>query len=173
MRGPRVCRHGICCGPVVAAAGRAPLPVETLLILAAPVRSIVLLATLVGLLATVLLTASERAAEIPPIRVPRMCQKANSTVAAVDRTACQTGMTAQDGIERELILTNKRTSAIVLMPIRAKRKEFPGGYDKNARFSVKMLIVFCTSSSYSLDANASRGRARFFFCLSTKDFRLG
>jgi hypothetical protein len=53
-------------------------------------------------------------------------------------------MIAQDGIERDLILTNKRASAIVLMPIRAKFKEFPGGYDKNARFSVKMLTLFFT-----------------------------
>jgi hypothetical protein len=41
-------------------------------------------------------------------------------VAAVDRATSQTGMIAQDGIERELILMNKRPSAIVLMPIRAK-----------------------------------------------------
>ena len=92
-------------------------------------------------------------------------------MAAVHRTACQTGMIAQDGIQRELILTNKRTSAIVLMPIRAKRKEFPDGYDKNARFSVRMLILLCMSSSYSLDANASRGRAGIFFWIRTKDSR--
>jgi len=126
----------------------------------------VLLAPLVGLLATTVLTATERTVEIPTIRVPRMRQKANSTVAAVDRTACQTGTIAQDGIERDLILTNKRTSAIVLMPIRPKRENFAGGYDKNARFSVKMLIVFCISSSYSLDANASRSRARIFLWIS-------
>ena len=65
-------------------------------------------------------------------------------MAAVDRTACQTGIIAQDRVERSLILTNKRTSAIIQMPIRAKRKEFPGGYDKNARFSVKILISFFT-----------------------------
>jgi hypothetical protein len=29
-------------------------------------------------------------------------------------------MIAQDGIERQLILTNKRTGAVVLMPILAK-----------------------------------------------------
>ena len=79
-----------------------------------------LLAPRVGLLATTLLTAAERTVEIPPIRVPRMRQKANPTVAAVHRTACQIGMIAQDRIERDLILTNKRTSAIVLMPIREK-----------------------------------------------------
>ncbi len=89
-------------------------------------------------------------------------------MAAVDRTACQIGMIAQDGSERELILTNKPASAIVLMPIRAKRKEFPGGYDKNARFSVKMLSVFDTPSSYELDADASRSRARFFYWSAQK-----
>ena len=91
-----------------------------------------------------------------------MCQEANFTVAAVDRTACQTGMIAQDGIQREMILTNKRIDVVVLMPILAKRKEFPDGYDKNARFSDKMLIVLDTSLSYSLDANAARCRTRIF-----------
>ena len=158
-----VCRRSACRRSVFAVATcLAPLPVETLLILASSVRSVVLLAPLVGLLAAVVPTATERTAEIPPIRIPRMCQEANSTVAAVDRTACQTGMIAQDGIQCELILTNKRTGAVVLMPILAKRKEFADGYDKNARFSDKMLIVLDTSSSYSLDANAARYRTRIF-----------
>ena len=124
-----------------------------------------LLAPLVRLLAPAVLTASERTVKISSMRIPRMRQKANPTMAAVDRTACQTGIIAQDRIERCLILTNKRTRAIVLMPIRAKRIEFPGGDDKNARFSVKMLIVFCTPSSYELDADAARSRARFFIGL--------
>jgi hypothetical protein len=128
----------------------------------------VLLATLVGLLATMVPTATELAEKIPPIRISRMRQEPNSTVAAVDRTACQTGMIAQDGIQRELILTNKRTDAVVLMPIRAKREEFPDGYDKNAKFSVRMLIRFCMSSSYSLDANASSGRPRIFHGFTPK-----
>ena len=142
---------------------RAPLPVETLLILAPLVRSIVLPAALIGLLAAVVITATEWTVEILPMRVPRMREKANSAMAAVDRAACQIGMIAQDSIERQLILTNKRTDAIVLIPIGAKCEEFPGGYDKNARFSVKMLSVLDTSSSYSLDANASSGRARIFY----------
>jgi hypothetical protein len=79
-------------------------------------------------------------------------------------------MVAQDRIERDLILTNKRASAIVLVPIRAKRKEFPDGYDKNAKFSVKMLVSF-TPSSYELDAHASRSRARFFDGSAQKDRR--
>jgi hypothetical protein len=79
-----------------------------------------LLAPLVHLLAATVLTASKRAMEILPICVPRVRQEAKGTVAAVDRTACQTGMIAQDRIQRGLVLTNKRTSAIILMPIRAK-----------------------------------------------------
>jgi len=115
------------------------------------------------------LTATELAAKVSPIRIPRMRQEANSTVAAGHRAACQTGVIAQDGIQRDLILTNKRTNAIVLMPIRAKRKEFPGGYDKNAKFSVRMLILLCMSSSYSLDAKASSRRAGIFLWISTYD----
>jgi hypothetical protein len=113
-------------------------------------------------------TATELTAEISPIRVSWMRQKANATMAAVDRTAFQIGTIAQDGAERQLILTNKRVDAVVLMPIRAKREEFRDRYRKNAKFSVRMLILFCTSSSYSLDANASRCRARFFCAFTRK-----
>lgn len=113
------------------------------------------------------LAATQRTADILPIRISRMREEANPTVAAVDRTASQTGMIAQDGIQRKLILTNKRINAVVLMPIRAKREEFPDGYDKNAKFSVRMLSPLCMSSSYSLDANASRGRARIFLWIWT------
>jgi len=115
------------------------------------------------------LTASKRTVEILPMCVPWMRQEANFAVATMDRTACQTGMIAQDRIQRGLILTNKRMGAIILMPVRAKCKEFPGGCDKNTRFSVKMLILFDTPSSYELDAQASRSRARFF-CGSTQKF---
>jgi hypothetical protein len=114
------------------------------------------------LLATPLLTTTERAAKISPIRIPPMGQKANSAVAAVGRTDCRTERIAQDGIQSDLILTNKRKNALVLMPLSAKRKEFPDGYDKNARFSVRILKLFSMSSSYSLDAEASRGRPGIF-----------
>lgn len=144
------------------ARGHTPLCVEKLLIPTSLVRSIMPLAALAGLLAATVLTATERTVKISPVRVPRVRQEANAAVLTVNRTACQTGMIAQDRIECRLILTNNRTSAIVLMPIRAKCKELPGGYHKNARFSVKMLIVFDTPSSYELDAHASRSRARFF-----------
>jgi len=62
-----------------------------------------------------------------------------------------------------LILTNKRTGAVVLMPTLAKRENFRDGYGKIARFSVKMLSGLSMSSSYSLDAKASRYRARIFY----------
>jgi hypothetical protein len=129
----------------------------------------VLFASFVGLLATVVLAAAERAAEILAIRVPWMREKANSTVATVDRTVRQIGTIAQDGIDRQLILTNNRVDAIVLMPIGVKGKEFPGGYDENPKFSVKILSDVITPSSYELDANASRSRARFFCGLARKD----
>jgi hypothetical protein len=108
------------------------------------------------------LAATEFTAKIFPIRIPRMRQEANPTTAAADRTACQMRMSAQDGIQRPLILTNKRTGTVVLMPIFGIRKEFPDGYDKNAKFSVRMLMLLCMSPSYSLDAIASRGRAGIF-----------
>jgi hypothetical protein len=105
---------------VFAAARHAPLSVETLLLPPAFSGLIVLLAPRVGPLAAVVLTTTERAAEIPPISIAWMRQKANSAVATVDRAACQIGMIAQDGIERQLILTNKRVGAVGLMPIRTK-----------------------------------------------------
>ena len=98
----------------------APLSVEKLLVPASLVGSVMLLAPRAGLLAAVVLPATKRTAEIPPMRVPRMRQEANPAMAAGDRTACQTGMIAQDGIERELILTNKRISAVIAVPIRPR-----------------------------------------------------
>jgi hypothetical protein len=126
-------------------------------------RLIVLPAPRVAALATMVLSTTERAAEISSTCIPRMREEANSTVATGNRTVFQIGTIAQDGIERELILTNKRKGAIVLVPIFAKRKNFPDGYDKIARFSVKMLSGLSISSSYSLDAKASRCRARIFY----------
>lgn len=78
------------------------------------------LAPRVSLLTPVVLAATELAAEIPPASVARVRQEANATLAAVNRTACQIGTIAQDGIERQLILTNKRVGAVALVPIRAK-----------------------------------------------------
>ena len=128
----------------------------------------------VAALAAMVLSTTERAAEIPSTCIPRMREEANSTVAAENRTLFQIGTIAQDGIQRELILTNKRQGAIVLVPIFAKRKKLPDGYDKIARFSVKMLSVLCISSSYSLEAKASRCGARIFYvCMPKFESRIG
>lgn len=99
-----------------------------------------LLAPRVRQFLAMVLTATKLAAQVPPMCIPRMREEPNPTPAAADRTVCQIRMSAQDGIQRQLILTNKRTSALVPMPIPAKRKEFAEGYDKNAKFSVRMLM---------------------------------
>jgi hypothetical protein len=107
--------------PVLAGAVRdAPLPIQALLIPAPLIRLVVPLAPPIGLLAAVVLSATERAAEISPICVSRMRQKANPAMAALNRTACQIRTIAQHSIERQLILTNKRVGAVVLVPIWTK-----------------------------------------------------
>lgn len=122
----------------------------------------------VAALATIVLAAAERTAEVLSTCIAWMREEANSTVATANRAVFQTGTNAQDGIERELILTNKRKGAVVLVPILAKRENFPDGYDKTARFSVKMLSGLSISSSYTLDAKASRCGARIFLCNGTE-----
>ena len=71
------------------------------------------------------LTATELTAKILPTRISRMRQEADPTTAAADRTACQARMLAQNGIQRQLILTNKPIGAIVQMPLFGIREEFP------------------------------------------------
>jgi hypothetical protein len=63
----------------------------------------------------------------------------------MDRTVCQIGKIArnaiaQNSIQRQLIMTNKRKGAVVLMPISAKCKNFAEGYHKNAKFLVRPHI---------------------------------
>jgi len=76
---------------------------------------------------------------------------------------------AQHGIQRLLILANKRTGAVVLVPIVAKRKKFRDRDYKNAKFSVKISNVLGMSSSYTLDAKASRCAARIFYAHAPKN----
>jgi hypothetical protein len=89
-------------------------------------------------------------------------------VAAPHRAALQIRTIPQDRIEHQFILTNKRTGAVVLVPILTEREKFSDGYSKTARFSDRMLSVMSMSSSYSLDAKASRGRARIFYASARK-----
>ena len=141
----------------------AAFAVETLLLASARFRLVILPGPLIGTLAALLLPAAERTTEILPTCVTRMRQEAYPTVATANRAVLQIRTIAQDGIQRVLVLTNKRIGAVVLVPILAKRENFRDRYEKIARFSVTMLIGFCIASSYSLDAKASRGRARFFY----------
>jgi hypothetical protein len=124
---------------------------------------IVLSAPRVGELTTMVLPAAELAAEILAARVPGMREEAYAAVATSHRAVPQVRTVSQEGIQRDLILTNERLGAIVLVPILAKSKNFRDGYSKITRFSVTILIGLGISSSYPLDANASRGRARIFY----------
>jgi hypothetical protein len=72
----------------------------------------------------------------------------------------------QDPLQLELILTNKRVGAIVLVPILGKGENLLERYDEKARFSVMMPSVLSfTPSSYLLDPKVSRGRTRIFYGL--------
>ena len=108
------------------------------------------------------LAAAKGTTQVPPTCVAGMRQKANPAVRAVGNAALKLGMGLQHRVQRGLIMPDKRPGAIVLMPIRAKREKLLDGDGKKARLSAILSIVLCTPSSYLFDANASRGRARFF-----------
>jgi hypothetical protein len=101
-----------------------------------------------------------------------MREKANLALLAANEATLQLqpqlhlGMRLHNRVQRILILPDKRLSAIVLVPIIAKRENFLDRYDKKARLSVTMQSVCFTPSSYLLDAKASRGRARISVALS-------
>ncbi len=103
-------------------------------------------------LPTVVLPAAKGAAEIPAVRIARMRQESNPAVTAAYGAGLQIETIAQNGIQRQLILPNKRVGAVVLVPILAKCENFRDGYDKNARFSVRMWRLLSMSPSYYLDA---------------------
>ena len=108
------------------------------------------------------LAAAEHAAQVQPTCAARMREKADSAVAAASDTVTQVGIRLQDGVQRGLILAHERVSAIVLVPVRAKRENLLERYDKKAKLSVTMQNVTFTPSSYRIEAKASRGRTRFF-----------
>jgi hypothetical protein len=114
------------------------------------------------------LPAAERATQVPTASISPVGQKANPTV----RTACDAvlkfGMGSQGRVQRGLVLPDKRLGAIVLMPIGTKLENRLNGDDKKARFSAIIEILLVTSSSYPIEANTSRGRARFFSALATE-----
>ena len=130
----------------------ATLAVVAFLVLLPLSRPVMLSATRACRLPTVMLPAAKGTAKILPARIARMRQEPDPAVTAAYGAVLQIGTIAQNGIQRQLILTNKRVGAVILVPVLAKRKNFRDGYGKNARFSVRMWIVWTMSPSYYLDA---------------------
>jgi hypothetical protein len=108
------------------------------------------------------LAATEGAAQILTARVAGMREEADPAVPAAHQATGQIGTVPQNGVERDLILTNKRTSAIILMPILGKGENALDAYDKGIRLCVMIRIVLAISSSYVLDAQTPRGGRGFF-----------
>lgn len=98
----------------------ASFAVETFLILSAAGGSIVLPATRIGPLTTLVLPAAKGTAKILPAGVAGMSEETNSAVTTPNRAAPPLRMIAQDAIQCHLILTNKRIDAVVLVPVFAK-----------------------------------------------------
>ena len=91
-----------------------------------------------------------------------MREKANPAVATAHQAAAHIAVVPQNCPQRDLILTDKRPGLIVPVPVGAKLVNLFQAYEKKARFCVIMRIVFAMSSSYRLDAESSRGKARIF-----------
>jgi hypothetical protein len=130
--------------------------------------SIVPDATLVRALLPMVLPAAEGAAQIETPGVAGIGEKPNPAVATAHDTAIQIAIVFQGRVECHLILTNKRTSAIVLVPILGKKENLLDGYGKKAKFSVTMRSSLGISSPYLLDARSSRGGARIFSAFASK-----
>lgn len=110
-----------------------------------------------------ILAAPERAAQIFTARVARMGEEPNPAVFAVHCATGQLGTSLQNGIERDLILTNKRTSTLLLVPILGKRENLPDADYEKARLSAMLSMFLLMPSSYVLDAKAPRGTRVFLF----------
>ncbi len=93
------------------------------------------------------LPAAKWTAEIPAARVAGMSEEAYAAVATPHRAVPQIRTIPQDGIQRELILTDKRISTLVLVPILRKSENLFESYDRKARLSVMIRILFCMTSS--------------------------
>jgi hypothetical protein len=99
--------------------------------------------------------------QVSPTSVAGVREKPNLAVKTKNGAIPKLWMRLKNEVQLHLILLNNRPGAIILVPIWPKREELLGSYGKKARLSVMMRIRF-TPSSYPIDANASRGRARFF-----------
>jgi hypothetical protein len=105
--------------------------------------------------------AAKRATQIDPAGIAGMREKPNPAVRTISGASLQFRVRLQNRVQRRLIAEHQRAGRFVLMPIWPERESLLDGDDKKARFSVIMSILH-TTSSYPIDAQASRGRARFF-----------
>ena len=129
------------------AARQASFAVKMFLRRSAGVGSIVLSAPLIGPLAMMVPPAAKWTAEIAAARVAGMSKEAYPAVATPHRAVLQIRTIPQDGIQRELILTDKRISTLVLMPILRKSENLFESYEIKARLSVMIRILLCMTSS--------------------------
>jgi hypothetical protein len=143
----------------------------------APFRSLnVLTASPPSVFSSVMQSTAEGTVQILSAGIAGMSEKPNSAVPTeheagqqigildglVERLLMQIGIL--DGlVECLLILLNELAGAILSMPIGTKRETFRQSDNKNARFSVKMRMLLNISSSYPLEADASRWRMRIFY----------
>ena len=138
--------------------------IELLLLPLSEGRLTIRLTPLARTLPAMLSPTAERTTQVPPSNVPGMGEKANLAMHALRYATLQIRMRLQDPIQLDLILPDKRPGAVGLVPISLKRENFLDGDDKKTRLSVITWIVSCTASAYLNEAQASRGRPRFFLC---------
>lgn len=119
----------------------------------------------VRLLATVVLPTAKGTTQVNAASIAGMGEKPDAAMATGNSTVLKVRIVTQNRVQNDLILTDKRDSAVVLVPILRKSENLLEGYDNKPSVSVMMLRL-CTTSSYLFDAKASRGRARFFHGLS-------
>jgi len=125
-------------------------------------RPVVRGAPLAGRLLTMVPPTAERTTQVLPSGVAGMGEEANLALRAVRHAALKLGLGLQNRIQRGLIVPDQRPGAIVLMPICAKRENLLDGNGKKASLSTILSSVLHTPSSYLPEANAPRGRPRFF-----------
>ena len=155
-------------GPVEGSRDVLPAGIEALPLRFSRGRLIVGGTPLAGTLPAMVLAAAERTTQVYTAGIPGMGEKANSAVTAASDATLPFRKGCEGGIQRKQVLLNQRPGAIVLMPIRPKGEELPDRDNKKAKFSATIPMFLRTPSSYLTEANASRGRARFF-CATNHD----
>jgi hypothetical protein len=103
-------------------------------------RLIVRRTSFVGTLSAVVLPAAERTTQVPTTGAARMREKPNPAVLAVSHAPLQIGVGFQNRVQRDLILPDKWSGAIELVPIRTKREKLLDGDGKKARYNRKLWM---------------------------------